>query len=99
MADSAFIAVTRQGIGGVESQVWVNVDTIAFVEAQEDDQRTGGSTLHLRAVEDVATMHVKERMADLVNQLPTLESTSRESGSRAPAQPPRRGRSSNSAAS
>src|SRR5579864_1017279 len=35
----------RQGIGGVELRVWVNVDAIAFVEAQESDSPPTGSTL------------------------------------------------------
>ena len=74
LAESTFIAVTRQGIGGVESRVWVNVDAIAFIEAQESDARSGGSTLHLRGVEDITTMHVKDSVADLVEQLPGADS-------------------------
>ena len=70
LAESAFIAVTRQGIGGIESRVWVNVDAIALLEAQAADSRAGGSTLHLRGVQDVTTMHVKDAVTDLVNQIP-----------------------------
>ena len=73
MAESAFIAVTRQGIGGVESRVWVNVDAIAFLEIQADQADAGGSTIHLRGVEDVTTMHIKEPMAELIGQLQVLE--------------------------
>jgi hypothetical protein len=75
LPESTFIALTRQGIGGMESRVWVNVDAIAFVEAQESDAQSGGSTLHLRGVEDITTMHVKDAVADLVKQLPAAEAT------------------------
>jgi len=72
VAESTFIAVTREGIGGVESRVWVNVDAIAFIEALETTaaQKTPGATLHLRGIEDVTTMHVKDPVADLLKQLP-----------------------------
>ncbi len=70
MAESTFIVVTRQGIGGVKSRVWVNVDAIAFIEAQESDAQSGGSTLHLRGIEDITTMHVKDSVTDVVKQLP-----------------------------
>jgi len=87
MPESGFIAVTRQGIGGVESYVWVNVDAIAWVEVQQGDTGAAGSTLHLRGVEDVTTMHVKEPMADLVRQLPVIEPPPE---TRPPAPPSRR---------
>ncbi len=72
MPDSTFIAVTREGIGGVESRVWVNVDAIAFIEALEPNaaKTRAGATLHLRGIEDLTTMHVKDAVADLLKQLP-----------------------------
>jgi hypothetical protein len=46
---------------------------IAWLEVQGSDDSHAGSTLHLRGVEDVTTMHVKKAVADLLRQLPNSE--------------------------